>query len=141
MRRKKLPLEKMQMEDPEAKGKVSLVLQVLSGEKTIAEACKETGLKPLQDYKIEDRMVQGMLQAAKLFRRGARKTRKNGPGRPKGPSPMETPTEPAEAPRRPGRPPQHPTGTGSQEKRSWRGSRCPHGGRGNSPRSGGGSRW
>jgi transposase-like protein len=148
VKRRKQPLDRMEEKDQEAKGKVSLVLEVLSGEKSIAQACKETGLKPLQYYKIEDRMVQAMLGAAKmpavrgkrrdplaeattlaqqteelrqehrrvkslvritkkLFRRGTRKVRKNGPGKPKGPIPQETSTPAGETPRRPSRPPLH----------------------------------
>ncbi|MCI0656926.1 MAG: hypothetical protein L0170_07630, partial [Acidobacteria bacterium] len=110
-------------------------------------ACKETGLKPLSYYKMEERMVGAMLDAAampalrgrrkspgaeaaslaqqteelrqehrrikslvritkKLFRRGTRKMRKNGPGRPKGPILTQAPAEPElTPPRRPGRPP------------------------------------
>jgi hypothetical protein len=147
MKRRKGPLESMEVKDEEAKGKVSLVLEVLSGEKSIAQACKETGLKPLTYYKLEERMVAAMLESAKmpalrgrrkspgaeaatlaqqteelrqehrrikslvritkkLFRRGTRKMRKNGPGRPKGPILTSPPAEPeASTPRRPGRPP------------------------------------
>ena len=146
MRRKKLPVDKMEVQDEQAKGKVSVVLDVLSGEKTITQACKETGLKPLQYYKIEDRMVAAMLEAAKmpavrgrrgnpmaeattlaaqtealrqehrrmqsllriskkLFRRGTRKPRKNGPGRPKGPRMTQPGPEGTEVPKRLGRPP------------------------------------
>ncbi|MCI0659195.1 MAG: hypothetical protein L0170_19245 [Acidobacteria bacterium] len=147
MKRRKGPMESMEIADEEAKGKVSLVLEVLSGEKTISQACKETGLKPLSYYKMEERMVAAMLDAAKmpalrgrrkspmaeaaslsaqteelrqehrrikslvritkkLFRRGNRKMRKNGPGRPKGPILTPPATEPeVTAPRRPGRPP------------------------------------
>lgn len=72
MRRKKLPLERMDVADPEAKGKVAMVLSVLSGEKAIAEACRETGLAPLQYYKLEDKMVRAMVQAAMLPGAGRR---------------------------------------------------------------------
>lgn len=66
MKRKKMPLERMEVQDEQAKGKVAIVLEVLAGEKSISQACKETGLKPLQYYKIEDRMVGAMLEAAKM---------------------------------------------------------------------------
>ena len=66
MRRRKGPLEAMEVEDQDAKGKVSLVLTVLAGEKSIAEACRETGLKPLTYYKLEERMVRAMVATAKL---------------------------------------------------------------------------
>lgn len=66
MRRKKGPLEKIEVEDPQAKAKVSLVLQVLSGEKTISAACKDTGIQPVQYYKLEEKMVQAMVLAAKM---------------------------------------------------------------------------
>jgi molybdenum-dependent DNA-binding transcriptional regulator ModE len=75
MKRRKGPLESMDVKDEEAKGKVSLVLEVLSGEKSIAQACKETGLKPLSYYKLEERMVGAMLDAAKMpVLRGRRKS-------------------------------------------------------------------
>ncbi len=51
MRRKHLPLEQAGGANPEAKAKVALVLEVLSGERTISAACKETGLKPPSYYK------------------------------------------------------------------------------------------
>jgi molybdenum-dependent DNA-binding transcriptional regulator ModE len=147
MKRRKGPLESMEEKDEEAKGKVSLVLEVLSGEKSISQACKETGLKPLTYYKLEERLVGAMLEAAKmpilrgrrkspgaeaaslaeqteelrqehrrikslvritkrLFRQRSRKTRKNGPGRPKGPILTSPPAEPESTPtRKPGRPP------------------------------------
>ena len=66
MKRRKGPLEGMEVEDQQAKGKVSLVLTVLAGEKSIAEACRETGLKPLTYYKLEERMVGAMLAVAKM---------------------------------------------------------------------------
>ena len=149
MRRKKGPLDMVEVEDQDAKGKVSLVLTVLAGEKSIAEACRETGLTPITYYKLEERMVRAMVATAKmpalrgrrkdplteatslaeettqlrqehrrlqslmriskkLLRTGARKRRKNGPGRPKQTIPAETPAQTPEVPRRPGRPPQHP---------------------------------
>lgn len=74
MRRKKAPLEKLESDDREAKAKVSLVLEVLSGEKTISAACRETGLKPLSYYKLEERMMRAMLAAAQMpALRGKRK--------------------------------------------------------------------
>lgn len=66
MRLRKPPLEKIEVADPEAKAKVSLVLQVLSGEKSVSGACRETGLKPMGYYRLEDRLILGMLQAAKM---------------------------------------------------------------------------
>ena len=145
MRRKLSPLSKLDVEDKDAKGKVSLVLQVLSGEKTITEACKETGIKPISYYKLEERMVRAMVAAAempalkgrrrkdplaeatslaqeteqlrqehrrlaslmrisgKLFRVKRRKYRKNGLGRPKGSTLLQTVG--ALPVRKPGRPP------------------------------------
>ena len=74
MRRKRSPLDGVDPEEKEAKAKVSMVLQVLSGEKTIAEACRETGLKPIKYYKLEERMVQAMVATAKMpALRGKRK--------------------------------------------------------------------
>jgi hypothetical protein len=74
MKRKKGPLESMDVADQDAKGKVSLVLSVLAGEKSIAEACRETGLKPLTYYKLEERMVRAMVATAKMpVLRGKRK--------------------------------------------------------------------
>lgn len=66
MRQRKSPLEKLDVADPEAKAKVMLVLQVLSGEKTINGACREIGLLPLQYYKLEDKMVRAMVETAML---------------------------------------------------------------------------
>jgi transposase-like protein len=147
MKRKKGPMDNLDVEDKDAKAKVSLVLTVLSGEKSIAEACRETGFKPILYYKLEERMVRAMVATAampalrgrrkdplveatslaqeteqlrqehrrlqslmriskKLLRKGARRGRKPGPGRPKGSTaPLAEGTEPA---RRPGRPPLHP---------------------------------
>ena len=74
MSRKKNPLETLEIEDQDAKGKVSLVLTVLSGEKSISEACRETGLKPLSYYKLEERMLRAMLASASMpSLRGRRK--------------------------------------------------------------------
>lgn len=64
MRRKKGPLGSLEVENPEAKTKVALVLEILAGEKSIAEACRQTGIKPMQYYKLEERMVRAMLAAA-----------------------------------------------------------------------------
>lgn len=66
MKRRKMPLERLDVTDPEAKAKVMLVLQVLSGEKTINGACREVGLLPLQYYKLEDKMVRAMVERACL---------------------------------------------------------------------------
>lgn len=68
MRRKVNPLSKLPVTEEEAKAKVSLVLQVLSGEKSISEACRDTGLKPLSYYKLEERLLRGMLLAASMPR-------------------------------------------------------------------------
>jgi len=74
MKRKKGPLDNLEVEDKDAKAKVSLVLTVLSGEKSIAEACRETGFKPILYYKLEERMVQAMVATAKMpALRGRRK--------------------------------------------------------------------
>jgi hypothetical protein len=74
MKRKKQPLESLDVEDKDAKAKVSLVLTVLAGEKSISEACRETGLKPLSYYKLEERMVRAMVATAKMpALRGRRK--------------------------------------------------------------------
>jgi transposase-like protein len=66
MKRKKMPLDRMEVTDAPAKAKVAMVLEVLSGEKPISKACQETGLKPLQYYKLEEKMVRAMLSAALL---------------------------------------------------------------------------
>ncbi len=66
MGRKKGPLGSLDVEDQEAKSKVSLVLDVLAGEKSISEACRQTGIQPMQYYKLEERMVRAMLAAATL---------------------------------------------------------------------------
>jgi len=75
MKRKVDPLSRLPVTEEEAKAKVSLVLQVLSGEKSISEACRDTGLKPLTYYKLEERLLRGMLLAASMpaARRGRRK--------------------------------------------------------------------
>ena len=66
MRRKKQPLDGMDEEDQAAKAKVSVVLEVLAGETTIAEACRQAGVKPIHYYKLEERMVRAMVATAKL---------------------------------------------------------------------------
>ncbi|MBI4565581.1 MAG: hypothetical protein HY716_12875 [Planctomycetes bacterium] len=66
MRRRVNPLDRLPVSQEEAKAKVALVLQVLSGEKSISEACRETGLKPLSYYKLEERLISGMLSAASM---------------------------------------------------------------------------
>jgi transposase-like protein len=66
MKRKRLPLDRMDVTDAPAKAKVAMVLEVLSGEKAIAQACQETGLKPLQYYKLEEKMIRAMMAAALL---------------------------------------------------------------------------
>lgn len=74
MKRKRSPLSKLENEDKVAKAKVSAVLEVLAGEKTISKACQESGLKPIAYYKLEERMIQAMLAAAAMPpRRGKRR--------------------------------------------------------------------
>jgi transposase-like protein len=74
MKRKKGPMDNLDVEDKDAKAKVSLVLTVLSGEKSIAEACRETGFKPILYYKLEERMVRAMVATAAMpALRGRRK--------------------------------------------------------------------
>lgn len=74
MRRRKSPLETLGPEDKEARAKVAMVLSILAGEKSIAEACRETGLKPLTYYKLEERMLRAMVATAKMpARRGRQK--------------------------------------------------------------------
>lgn len=74
MKRKRSPLSKLENEDKVAKAKVSAVLEVLAGEKTISKACQESGLKPIAYYKLEERMIQAMLAAASMPpRRGKRR--------------------------------------------------------------------
>ena len=65
-RRKKQPMEQVQIADAQAKAKVSIVLQVLSGEKSIAAVCKEAGMNALQYYKLEGKMISAMANAASL---------------------------------------------------------------------------
>jgi transposase-like protein len=77
MKRKKQPLDRMEVTDAPAKAKVAMVLEVLSGEKPISQACQETGLKPLQYYKLEEKMIRAMLSAA-LLPNGAGRHRASG---------------------------------------------------------------
>jgi hypothetical protein len=64
----------MEVEEPQVKARVLAVLQALSGEKSITEICHETGLKPVQYYKLEDQMVKGMVMAAQAsLTRGRRR--------------------------------------------------------------------
>lgn len=79
MKRKKMPLDRMEVTDAPAKAKVAMVLEVLSGEKPISKACQETGLKPLQYYKLEEKMVRAMLAVA-LLPSGAGRHRATGAG-------------------------------------------------------------
>lgn len=64
MKRKKQPLERIAVTDEAAKAKVALVLEVLSGEKSIGKACEETGINMLQYYKLEEKMLRAMMEAA-----------------------------------------------------------------------------
>lgn len=57
-------MEKLQVENPEVKARVLAVLQALSGEKSVAEICRETGLQMIQYYKLEGQLVKGMVMAA-----------------------------------------------------------------------------
>lgn len=54
----------MDVPKPEVKARVLAVLQALSGEKTISEICRETGLKQIQYYKLEAQLLKGMVMAA-----------------------------------------------------------------------------
>ena len=63
---------KVEVDQPEVKARVLAVLQSLSGEKTITEICRETGLKPLQYYKLESQMIGGMILAAESSVAGRR---------------------------------------------------------------------
>lgn len=63
MRKRNLE-SKVEVDEPEVKARVLAVLQSLSGEKTITEICRETGLKPIQYYKLEGQMINGMILAA-----------------------------------------------------------------------------
>ena len=62
--RKRDLTSKVEVDQPEVKARVLAVLQSLSGEKTITEICRETGLKPGQYYKLESQMIHGMIFAA-----------------------------------------------------------------------------
>lgn len=66
MKRKVMPLEKIEVTDPDSKGKVAAVLAVLAGEKSISDVCRESELKPIQYYKLEGRMIEAMLAAVKM---------------------------------------------------------------------------
>jgi len=63
---------KVEVDQPEVKARVLAVLQSLSGEKTITEICRETGLKPIQYYKLESQMIGGMILAAQSSVAGRR---------------------------------------------------------------------
>jgi transposase-like protein len=63
---------KIEVDQPEVKARVLAVLQSLSGEKTITEICRETGLKPIQYYKLESQMINGMILAAQSNAAGRR---------------------------------------------------------------------
>lgn len=64
----------MQVEDPQVKARVLAVLQALSGDKAISKICEETGLKPMQYYKLESQMLKGMMMAAQSSVEGGRRT-------------------------------------------------------------------
>ena len=66
MRRKKEPLDLVDVKDQEAKAKVALVLEVLSGEKSIAQACRDKGIAPILYYKLEERLVRAMVVSASM---------------------------------------------------------------------------
>jgi hypothetical protein len=71
MRKRNLE-SKVEVDEPEVKARVLAVLQSLSGEKTITQICQETGLKPLQYYKLESQMIGGMILAAQSSVAGRR---------------------------------------------------------------------
>lgn len=74
MRTKKAaPLDRLAVTDAAAKAKVAAVLAVLSGEKAISEVCRETGLQPLQYYKLETRLVEAMVATAGMPSSGRRR--------------------------------------------------------------------
>ena len=64
MPRRKHPGERLEVDNPEVKARVMVVLQALSGEKTIREICRETGLKEIQYYRLEGQLLKGMAMAA-----------------------------------------------------------------------------
>ena len=64
MRKRRNPSEKLQVENPEVKARVLAVLQALSGEKSVSEICRETGLQLIQYYKLEGQLLKGMIMAA-----------------------------------------------------------------------------
>lgn len=66
MKRRTPPMERLQVTDAAAKAKVALVLEVLSGEKPISQACRETGVNMLAYYKLEERMLRAMLAVAQM---------------------------------------------------------------------------
>lgn len=73
MPRRKNPSERVEVENPEVKARVLAVLQALSGEKTVSEICRETGLKQLQYYKLEGQLLKGMVMAAEASLAGGRR--------------------------------------------------------------------
>ena len=66
MKRKKPPLERFEGTDAAARAKVALVLEVLAGTSSITQACREAGLNAMQYYKLEERLVGAMLEAASM---------------------------------------------------------------------------
>jgi hypothetical protein len=64
MRKRRSPSETLQVENPEVKARVLAVLQALSGEKSVSEICRETGLQMIQYYKLEGQLLKGMVMAA-----------------------------------------------------------------------------
>jgi hypothetical protein len=58
------PVDRLKVTDEEAKAKMVLVLGVVSGNQTISDACRESGLKAISYYKLEERLMGGMYQAA-----------------------------------------------------------------------------
>ena len=75
MRRRKLDKTIEGATDEMAKAKVLAVLQGLSGEKTIAQICRETGLKPMAYYKMEGQMVKAMMMAAQASSENGQKSK------------------------------------------------------------------
>jgi hypothetical protein len=68
------PVDRLQVTDEDAKAKMLLVLGVVSGDQTISEACRQAGVQALTYYKLEERLMGGMYQAALMppARRGRR---------------------------------------------------------------------
>lgn len=57
----------------QARARAALVLEVLAGERTATEAAEELGVTMTSYYKLEDRAVNGMVEALKKVPRGPRR--------------------------------------------------------------------